>query len=129
VRVDGRDITPVLLGDSAYPLSTWSLKPYHKGTNDLEEVNFNKELLRARVSVECAFGILNGCWRILQTRLDSNLAFTYQIVIACCVLHNFCIDLWDDGDDDDGNNNFPIRDGNADGADLRDFLKNYLWNL
>ena len=26
VRVDGRDITPVLLGDSAYPLSTWLLR-------------------------------------------------------------------------------------------------------
>ena len=42
VRVGGREITPVLLGDSAYPLSTWLLKPYHEGTNDLEEINFNK---------------------------------------------------------------------------------------
>ena len=48
MRVDGRDITPVLLGDSAYHLSTWLLKPYHEGTIDPEEVNFNKELLRAR---------------------------------------------------------------------------------
>ena len=56
VRVAGREIRPVLLGDSAYPLSTWLLKPYHEGTNDPEEINFNKELSRARVSVECAFG-------------------------------------------------------------------------
>lgn len=114
VRVDGRDITPVLFGDSAYPLSTWLLKPYHEGTN------------------ECAFGILEGRWRILQKQLDSDIALTNQIVIACCVLRNFCIeagDLWDDGDDDNGNNDFPIRDGDADGADLRDFLKNFLWNL
>ena len=99
------------------------VKALYEGTNDPEEVNFNKELLRARVSVECAFGILKGHWRILQKQLDSDIAFTNQIVIACCILHNFCIeggDLWDDGD---GNNNFPIRDGNGDGADLRDFLK------
>ena len=49
------------------------------------------------------------------------------------MLHNFWIeagDLWDDDDDEDGNDDdFLVRDGNADGADLRDFLKNYLWNL
>ena len=133
VRVAGREIRPVLLGDSAYPLSTWLLKPYHEGTNDPEEINFNKELSRARVSVECAFSILKGRWRILQKRLDSDIAFTNQIIIACCVLHNFCIeagDLWDDDDDEDGNDDdFPVRDGNGDGADLRDFLKNYLRNL
>ena len=60
VRVAGSEIRPVLLGDSAYPLSTWLLKPYHEGMNDPEEINFNKELSRARVSVECAFSILKG---------------------------------------------------------------------
>ena len=133
VRVAGSEIRPVLLGDSAYPLSMWLLKPYHEGTNDPEGINFNKELSRARVSVECAFGILKGRWRILQKRLDSDIAFTNQIIITCCVLHNFCIeagDLWDDDNDEDGNDDdFPVQDGNADGADLRDFLKNYLWNL
>ena len=97
MRVAGREIRPVLLGDSAYPLSTWLLKPYHEGTNDPEEINFNKELSRARVSVECAFGILKGRWRILQKRLDSDIAFTNQIIIACCVLHNFCIEAGDYG--------------------------------
>lgn len=134
VRVGGREIWPLLLGDSAYPLSTWLLKPYHKGTNDPEESNFNKELSGARVSVECAFGVLKGRWRIHQKQLDSDIALTNQIVTACCVLHNFCIeawDLWDDDDDDDNGNddNVPVQDGSADGADLRDFLKNYLWNL
>ena len=64
VRVAGREIRPVLLGDSAYPLSTWLLKPYHEGTNDPEEINFNKELSRARVSLACALGILKGRWNI-----------------------------------------------------------------
>ena len=131
VRVGGREIKPLLLGDSAYPLSTWLLKPYHEGTNDPKEINFNKELSRARVSVECAFGILKGRWRILQKRLDSGIAFANHIIIACCILHNFCIeagDLWDE-DGDESEDDFPVRDGNADGADLTDFLKEYLWNL
>ena len=119
------------MGDSAYPLSTWLLKPFQEGTNDPEEISFNKELSRARVSVECAFGILKGRWRILQKRLDSNIAFTNQIITACCVLHNFCIeagDLWDE-DGNESEDDFPVRDGNTDGADLRDFLKEYLGNL
>ena len=46
------------------------------------------------------------------------------------MLHNFCIEAGDLWDDDDGNDDdFPVGDWNADGADLRDFLKNYLWNL
>ena len=59
------------------------------------------------------------------------MAFTNQIIIACCILHNFCIepgDLWDE-DGDESEDDFPVRDGNADGADLRDILKEYLWNL
>ena len=131
VRVGGREIKPVLLGDSAYPLSTWLLKPYPESTNDPPEINFNKELSSGRVSVECAYGILKGRWRILQKRLDSNIAFTSQIIIACCILHNFCIeagDLWDD-DGVDNDNDFPIRDGHRDGENLRNFLKEHLWNL
>ena len=65
-KVGGREIRPVLLGDSAYLLATWLLKLYHKDTNDPEEINFHKELSSTRVSVECAFGIPKGCWRILQ---------------------------------------------------------------
>ena len=76
VRVGGREINPLLLGDSAYPLSAWLLKPFHQGTNDPEEINFNKEL--SRVSVECAFGILKRRWRILQKRLDSDIYSFYQ---------------------------------------------------
>ena len=42
MRVGGREIRPVLLGDRAYPLSTWLLKPYHEGTNDPEEMTLTK---------------------------------------------------------------------------------------
>ena len=44
VRVGGREIKPLLLGDIAYPLSTWLLKLFPEGKNDSEEINFNKEL-------------------------------------------------------------------------------------
>ena len=74
-----------------------------------------------------AFGLLKGPWRIFQKQLNSNIALTNQIIIDSCVLHNFCIqarDLWDD--DDDGNDaDFPVREGYAEEAHLRDILKEY----
>ncbi|XP_028516196.1 protein ALP1-like [Exaiptasia diaphana] len=131
VRVENRDIKPLLLGDSAYPLTTFILKPYPENTRDPKEVHFNKELSRARVSVECAFGMLKGRWRILQKRLDSNIAFVSKIITACCVLHNFCLDADDvwDVDDDNQNHNAAFQNIDAGGEDLRDFLKNYVWSL
>lgn len=45
VTIEGRDIRPYLVGE---------------GTRDLEEQTFNKELSRARVTVERAFWILKS---------------------------------------------------------------------
>lgn len=132
MTIENREIKPYLVGDSAYPLSTWLLKPYPETTNNLDEIEFNKELSRARVSVECAFGILKSRWRILQKRLDSRIDFATQCIVACCVLHNFCMDAgdpWDDNDPDD-NDPAPFQNGNhADGEALRDFLKDYIWDM
>ena len=57
VYVTCHGIGPCLLGDSAYPLSPWLMKPYPEGTRDPREIAFNKELSAARVKVECAFGV------------------------------------------------------------------------
>ena len=57
VTIGGRDIRPYLVGDSAYPQAPWLIKPFPEGTRDPEEETFNKELSRARVTVERAFGM------------------------------------------------------------------------
>ena len=91
---------------------------------------FNKELSTARVTVECAFGILKGRWRVLQKRLDSSLKFAIKTTIACIVLHNFCIqanDDWDDEDDDGPPENEPANNLVFNDADeIRDVLKDFV---
>ena len=54
--------------------------------------------------MECAFGMLENRWRILQKRFDSNTEFAIKATIAYAVLHNIClqnIDAWNENDDDD----------------------------
>ena len=129
-RIGGHEIQPYLVGDSAYPLSRWLQKPYPEGTRDRSEIHFNRQLSSARVKVECAFGILKGRWRILSSIEESSIARVSKIILACAVLHNFCIlngDEWDfndAGDGDDGQNpNFDVLD---DGDAIREILKDNL---
>ena len=101
-------------------------KVYPEGTQDPDEIAFNEELSSARVSVECAFGILKSRWHILTKQIESGVSSVSDTVVACAVLHNFCINAgdeweWDDGDDDGGNDNV-LRDGD----DIRELLKEYI---
>ncbi|KAL9976574.1 hypothetical protein ACROYT_G013894 [Oculina patagonica] len=131
VNVNGHDIGPYLVGDSAYPISPWLQKPFPEATRDRREIKFNRELSSARVKIECAFGCLKSRWRILQKRLDSEILFSVKIAIACAVLHNFCIrmgDGWEDNgpgdnDDHDENNDDAVRDG----EDIRNILKDFIF--
>ena len=131
ITIDGQEIRPYLVGDSAYPQAPWLTKPYPEGTNDPEEISFNKELNRAQVTVERAFDMLKGRWRVLQKRLDSSLSFAVKTTIACVVLHNFCLeanDEWDSDNDDDSDNDSNDEDGGVlhDGDEIRDLLKDFI---
>ena len=51
----------VLLGDAAYPLKTWLLKPYTNRANlTAAQMVFNYRLSRARMTIESTFGRLKG---------------------------------------------------------------------
>ena len=112
VTIEGRDIRPYLVGE---------------GTRDLVEQTFNKELSRARVTVEGAFWILKSRWRVQQKHFDSSLEFAVKCAVACIVQHNICVDQndpWDDdGDDYDRGNDDRNDDVMDDGDEIRDLLK------
>ena len=95
-RIGGSEVGPLLVGDSAYPLSVWLMKPF-KQTPTLTEsqLRFNRALSQARVVIEQAFGILKGRWRCLYKLLEEKTSRVPTTIMACCVLHNICIDVGD----------------------------------
>lgn len=95
-RIGGSEVGPLLAGDSAYPLSAWLMKPF-KQTPTLTESQlcFNCALSQARVVIEQAFGILKGRWRCLYKPLEEKTSRAPTTIMACCALHNICIDVGD----------------------------------
>ncbi|XP_066585431.1 putative nuclease HARBI1 [Prorops nasuta] len=79
--------------DSAYPLSNYLLTPYRDNghLNDMQH-NYNTKLSKTRVVIERAFGMLKGRFRKLKFVYVKNTEMIPLLVLACCVLHNFCID-------------------------------------
>ena len=87
----GTTTVPLLiLGDPAYPLRPWLMKPFSDTGLTPRQRKFNYQLSRSRVVVENAFGRLKGRWRTLMKRIDNDIKYVPTLVMACCVLHNLC---------------------------------------
>ncbi|KAG8238233.1 hypothetical protein J437_LFUL018003 [Ladona fulva] len=85
------DMPFVILGDDAYPLKTYLMKPYSKRFLSYEEKVFNYRLSRARRCVECAFGIMCAKWRLLGKCIETDVNKAEKIVKCICLLHNIII--------------------------------------
>ena len=80
-----------LLGDDAFALKTWLLKPYSRRSLSKEERIFNYRLSRARRVVENAFGLLVQRFRVLLKTMEVNPESAKSITLACVMLHNLII--------------------------------------
>jgi len=82
----------VILGDEAYPLLSYLMRPYPRRQLTESRRLFNYRLSRSRRAVESAFGILAGKWRILNKPFETSPDMADRIVKCICVLHNTVID-------------------------------------
>lgn len=84
----------VFLGDEAFPLTEYLMRPFprtqiqEEGENDI----FNYRLCRARMVIECAFGIMVAKFRVLGKSIETNVENAVCIVKAITLLHNIIID-------------------------------------
>ena len=79
----------VLVGDDAFPLKHYLMKPF-PGRLLADDANlFNYRLCRARRCMENAFGILAVRWQIFYGMLQCGPDLAERIVKAAIVLHNF----------------------------------------
>jgi hypothetical protein len=89
VKEVGQENMPcVFVGDEAFPLKTYIMKPYSVKSLNTERRIFNYRLSRARRVVENAFGILSAVWRVYRQPIALSVENTKKVVLATTILHN-----------------------------------------
>ena len=85
--VNGVNVPLLILGDPAYPLKPWMMKPYpDTGHLTAAERHFNYRQSRARMVGENALGHLKGRWHYLLKRMDNyDIEHTTNAVASCGV--------------------------------------------
>ena len=88
----GTAIPFAILGDEAYPLNTYLMKPFARKDMSCEERVLNCGLSPATRCVERAFGILTVNWRLLNKAIETNTNKAERIVRCIFLQHNMIID-------------------------------------
>ncbi|XP_050300320.1 uncharacterized protein LOC126738889 [Anthonomus grandis grandis] len=82
----------VIVGDDAFPIKPYLLKPYSKRNLTQEEKIFNYRLSRARRISKNAFGILVSKFKVFKRPIELKPEKVDKVVMACCYLHNWLQD-------------------------------------
>ncbi len=89
------EVPHVIVGDEAFPLKPWLMRPFPGRGLDLQKKVFNYRLSRARRVVENVFGIWAARWRILFSTMECDVVLSQAIVRCTVLLHNFLRDICD----------------------------------
>lgn len=84
-----------LVGDLAYKLHENLMTPY-RDNGHLTERQRNYNFCHSSIAIERAFGMLKGRFRSLLTVLAmERVDLIPAHVLACCILHNICLEKHD----------------------------------
>lgn len=80
------------VGDNIFGLHENLMKPYASSAYLTKRQRiYNYRISRARITIECTFGILTSRWRIFEKPLKCKLKTAESIIMAAALLHNFII--------------------------------------
>ena len=85
---DTQDVPCFIVGDDAFALRTYLMKPYSARKLTREERIYNYRLSRARRVIENTFGVLVNRFQVLLTTMQHHAETVGLIVKACVLLHN-----------------------------------------
>jgi hypothetical protein len=82
-----------LIGDVVYPMRPWFYSPFRSEKNGLliYKAHWNSIESNTRMSLERAFRMLKGRFRILLKGIGIPLCHMLDLMMACLCLHNMCI--------------------------------------
>jgi len=92
--VGGVPLPYIVIGDEAFPLKKYLMRPYPRSARRLSEAEriFNYRLPRSRNTVENAFGLLANTWRIYQRPFECRVQICDKLILATVVLHNYILE-------------------------------------
>ncbi|CAH1974756.1 unnamed protein product [Acanthoscelides obtectus] len=83
------------LGDNGYPLKNYLMTPF-LSPQTIGQQNYNRAHIATRNTVEQQYGVLKRRFPVLATGLRLKLENSINVILACSVLHNICIDKNED---------------------------------
>ena len=87
--IGGVSVPVFVIGDSAYPMLPWLMKPYSQSSIDSDKkCTYNYRISRGCIVVEIVLGHLKARWRRLLKRNEMLIKNVPTVVSAACVLHN-----------------------------------------
>lgn len=85
-----QDFPFYFVGDNAFPLKQYTMRPYPLTSLDNKKRIFNYRLSRARKTIECSFGMMTEKFQVLGCPIRCRkIKNTVNIIKAVCILHNF----------------------------------------